>query len=85
MNKDYIRYLQKAKQTNNVYNPTKMRLRKKLGKSSDDCIQSKKEIINLLGNIPNKLIQNISIELCSDPKIGNLFFFDGHCYYVNEI
>ena len=37
MDKDYIRYLQKAKQIKNLYNPTKLRLRKKLGKSNDDC------------------------------------------------
>ena len=75
MNKDYIRYLNKVKHTNNVYNHTKMRLRKKLGKSNVDCEQSSKEIINLLENIPNKLIQNISIELCSKPKISNVTLF----------
>ena len=75
MNKDYIRYLNKVKHTNNVYHPVRMRLRKKLGISSNDCKQSSREIINLLENIPNKLIQNISIELCSKPKISNVTIF----------
>ena len=75
MNKDYIRYLNKVKHTNNAYHPVRMRLRKKLAISSNDCKQSSKEIINLLENIPNKLIQNISIELCSKPKISNVTIF----------
>ena len=54
MNKDYIRYLQKVKLSKNVYNPTKMRLRNKLGKSSDDCKASSYETIQLIDNLPKK-------------------------------
>ena len=58
MNKDYIRYLQKAKQIKNVYNPTKIRLRNKLGKSSDDCKASSYETIQLIDNLPKKFHKN---------------------------
>ena len=63
MDKDYIRYLQKVKNSKNVYNATRMRLRKKLGKSSDDCEHSNNEIMQLFKKLPNKSISNISIEL----------------------
>ena len=54
MNKDCIRYLQKVKLSKNVYNPTKMRLRNKLGKSSDDCKASSYETVQLIDNLPKK-------------------------------
>ena len=69
MDKDYIRYLQKAKQTKNLYNPTKLRLRKKLGKSNDDCKASSYETVQLLDNLPKKFHKN-SIRI-SDKPVGN--------------
>ena len=66
MDKDYIRYLQKVKNSKNVYNPTKMRLRKKLGKSSDDCENSNNEVIQMLKKLPNKMITKCSVELSKD-------------------
>ena len=71
MNKDYIIFLQKAKQTKNVYNPTKLRLRKKLGKSNDDSRQSSLEIFNSLENLPNKLIDKITFKIFNQVKIRN--------------
>ena len=69
MDKDYIRYKNKVKNSNNVYHPTRMRLRKKLGKSSDDCERSSREIIQLVEKLPNKIRNNITIELCNgEPK-----------------
>ena len=76
MNKDYIRYLQKAKHTKNVYNPTKMRLRKKLGKSSDDCKASSYETVQLIDNLPKKFLNKGVLRPCSKPD-GNFITFVG--------
>ena len=75
MNKDYIRYLQKVKLTKNVYNPTKMRLRNKLGKSSDDCKASSYETLQLIDNLPKKFC-NGAITLNAKPA-GNFLTLVG--------
>ena len=76
MNKDYIRYLQKVKLSKNVYNPTKMRLRNKLNKSSDDCIASSNETIQLIDNLPKKFRNNGVLRPGSKP-VGNFLTFVG--------
>ena len=75
MNKDYIRYLQKVKLSKNVYNPTKMRLRNKLGKSSDDCKASSYETIQLIDNLPKKFHKGA---ICPGSKaVGNFLTLVG--------
>ena len=76
MNKDYIRYLQKVKLSKNVYNPTKMRLRNKLGKSSDDCKASSYETIQLIDNLPKKFRNNGVIRPDAKP-VGNFLTLVG--------
>ena len=75
MNKDYIRYLQKVKLSKNVYNPTKMRLRNKLGKSSDDCKASSYETVQLIENLPKKFHKG-ALRPSSKPA-GNFITFVG--------
>ena len=75
MNKDYIRYLQKVKLSKNVYNPTKMRLRNKLGKSSDDCKASSYETVQLIENLPKKFHKG-ALRPGSKP-VGNFITFVG--------
>ena len=56
MNKESYKFVTKFRNKKNAYTPTRMRLRKKLGKSCDDYIESNNEIIDLMYKLPNKVV-----------------------------
>ena len=87
MKKETYKFITKFINTKNAYTPTRMRLRKKLGKSCDDYIESNNEIIDLMYKLPNKVRGNLSLCPCDGkPKNGcNYIAIEGGSLIPNEL
>ena len=72
MKKESYKFVTKFINTKNAYTPTRMRLRKKLGKSCHDYIESNNEIIDSMYKLPNEVRGNLSLCPCDGkPKNGS--------------